>query len=168
MSASLDRLIDFYQTLSPDEVARFAVSTSLGFPTADSDRFKHFVEDALEEHPAVAAASVFGVPDDYWGEILVAAVEMRDPSVTVEDLKAQLGDKLGPINWQFMATKKFDPEDFEGFLAVTASATGFTHQMYISHELHAHCYNTFSFTHFTASAFHIETKKTRFVSSRFC
>ncbi len=29
---------------------------------------------------------------------------------------AALGDKLGPINWQFMATKKFDPEDFEGFL----------------------------------------------------
>ena len=28
----------------------------------------------------------------------------------------ELGDKLGPINWQFMATKKFDPEDFEGFL----------------------------------------------------
>jgi len=27
-----------------------------------------------------------------------------------------LGDKLGPINWQFMATKRFDPEDFEGFL----------------------------------------------------
>jgi uncharacterized protein YecE (DUF72 family) len=29
---------------------------------------------------------------------------------------AELGPKLGPINWQFMATKKFDPEDFEGFL----------------------------------------------------
>ena len=27
-----------------------------------------------------------------------------------------LGDKLGPINWQFMATKKFEPEDFEAFL----------------------------------------------------
>ncbi len=27
-----------------------------------------------------------------------------------------LGPKLGPINWQFMATKKFDAEDFEGFL----------------------------------------------------
>jgi uncharacterized protein YecE (DUF72 family) len=27
-----------------------------------------------------------------------------------------LGSKLGPINWQFMATKKFDPVDFEGFL----------------------------------------------------
>jgi len=28
----------------------------------------------------------------------------------------ELGDRLGPINWQFMGTKKFDPEDFEGFL----------------------------------------------------
>lgn len=27
-----------------------------------------------------------------------------------------LGSKLGAINWQFMATKKFDPVDFEGFL----------------------------------------------------
>jgi len=27
-----------------------------------------------------------------------------------------LKDKLGPINWQFMPSKKFDPEDFEGFL----------------------------------------------------
>ena len=29
---------------------------------------------------------------------------------------ALLGPKLGPINWQFMATKKFDPADFEAFL----------------------------------------------------
>lgn len=28
----------------------------------------------------------------------------------------ELQDKLGPINWQFMATKKFDPADFEAFL----------------------------------------------------
>ena len=28
----------------------------------------------------------------------------------------ELGEKLGPINWQFMATKKFDPDDFEAFL----------------------------------------------------
>jgi uncharacterized protein YecE (DUF72 family) len=27
-----------------------------------------------------------------------------------------LKDKLGPINWQFMATKTFDPVDFEAFL----------------------------------------------------
>ncbi|WP_448951600.1 DUF72 domain-containing protein [Labrys neptuniae] len=28
----------------------------------------------------------------------------------------ELKSKLGPINWQFMPTKKFDPADFEGFL----------------------------------------------------
>jgi uncharacterized protein YecE (DUF72 family) len=28
----------------------------------------------------------------------------------------ELKDKLGPINWQFMETKKFQPEDFEAFL----------------------------------------------------
>jgi uncharacterized protein YecE (DUF72 family) len=30
----------------------------------------------------------------------------------------RLKDKLGPINWQFMATKKFDPDDFGAFLAL--------------------------------------------------
>ena len=31
---------------------------------------------------------------------------------------AELGDKLGPILWQFAPTKKFDPEDFGAFLAL--------------------------------------------------
>ncbi|GAC1599719.1 MAG: DUF72 domain-containing protein [Ramlibacter sp.] len=31
---------------------------------------------------------------------------------------AELGDKLGPIVWQFMPTKVFVPEDFEAFLAL--------------------------------------------------
>ncbi|WP_332695956.1 DUF72 domain-containing protein [Bosea sp. (in: a-proteobacteria)] len=29
---------------------------------------------------------------------------------------SELKEKLGPINWQFMATKAFDPPDFEAFL----------------------------------------------------
>ncbi len=29
---------------------------------------------------------------------------------------SELKDRLGPINWQFMGTKKFDAEDFEGFM----------------------------------------------------
>ncbi|MCG6856781.1 MAG: DUF72 domain-containing protein [Salaquimonas sp.] len=29
---------------------------------------------------------------------------------------SELGDKLGPILWQFMGHKQFDPDDFEGFL----------------------------------------------------
>ena len=31
---------------------------------------------------------------------------------------AELGAKLGPILWQFAPTKKFDPDDFEGFLKI--------------------------------------------------
>ncbi|MGH1556850.1 DUF72 domain-containing protein [Caulobacter segnis] len=32
----------------------------------------------------------------------------------------ELGQKLGPINWQFMATKKFDAADFEGLPEIAA------------------------------------------------
>jgi uncharacterized protein YecE (DUF72 family) len=31
---------------------------------------------------------------------------------------AELGEKLGPILWQFMATKRFEPDDFRAFLAL--------------------------------------------------
>jgi uncharacterized protein YecE (DUF72 family) len=31
---------------------------------------------------------------------------------------AELRDKLGPIVWQFLPTKRFEPEDFEAFLAL--------------------------------------------------
>jgi uncharacterized protein YecE (DUF72 family) len=37
---------------------------------------------------------------------------------------AELGDRLGPINWQFMATKKFDPEDTEAFLKLLPKKAG--------------------------------------------
>ncbi|HUO53901.1 MAG TPA: DUF72 domain-containing protein [Rhodoblastus sp.] len=36
----------------------------------------------------------------------------------------ELGNKLGPINWQFPPTKKFDPEDFEAFLRLLPQSAG--------------------------------------------
>ncbi|WP_367714792.1 DUF72 domain-containing protein [Nitratireductor sp. GISD-1A_MAKvit] len=33
----------------------------------------------------------------------------------------EMGEKLGPIVWQFAPTKKFDPDDFEGFLKLLPS-----------------------------------------------
>ncbi len=36
----------------------------------------------------------------------------------------ELGARLGPINWQFMATKKFDAEDFEAFLKALPKKVG--------------------------------------------
>ena len=37
---------------------------------------------------------------------------------------AELGDKLGPVLWQFMPTKRFDPDDFQGFLDVLPREVG--------------------------------------------
>jgi O-succinylbenzoic acid--CoA ligase len=37
------------------------------------------VEQALEEHPAIRAACVFGVADDDWGEVVAAALAAADP-----------------------------------------------------------------------------------------
>ncbi|WP_323717968.1 DUF72 domain-containing protein [Paracoccus aminovorans] len=48
-----------------------------------------------------------------------------------------LGRKLGPINWQFMATKMFDPEDFAAFLRLLpAEAEGrrLRHVVEVRHE----------------------------------
>jgi len=54
------------------------------------------VEAALREHPAVADAVVFGVPDDEWGQRVVAAVVPVDgarPSLAA--LKPWVTDRLG-------------------------------------------------------------------------
>jgi uncharacterized protein YecE (DUF72 family) len=49
----------------------------------------------------------------------------------------ELKDKLGPINWQFMATKKFDAEDFEKFLKLLPKSAGglkLRHAVEVRHE----------------------------------
>ncbi|MEM1334618.1 MAG: AMP-dependent synthetase, partial [Actinomycetota bacterium] len=53
------------------------------------------VEAAIYEHPAVAEAAVFGVPDDRLGEIVGAAIVLApDAGLTQEELGAFLGEKL--------------------------------------------------------------------------
>jgi uncharacterized protein YecE (DUF72 family) len=37
---------------------------------------------------------------------------------------AELGDRLGPILWQFMGTKRFEPNDFQAFLALLPHTVG--------------------------------------------
>jgi len=47
------------------------------------------IEDRLREHPAVADAYVYGVPDAFFGEAVAAAVRLRpDVSATPDDLAA--------------------------------------------------------------------------------
>ena len=49
----------------------------------------------------------------------------------------ELGEKLGPIVWQFMATKRFDPADFEAFLQLlprTQDGVRLRHAVEVRHE----------------------------------
>jgi uncharacterized protein YecE (DUF72 family) len=49
----------------------------------------------------------------------------------------ELKEKLGPINWQFLPTKKFDPADFEAFLRLLPDKAGgfaIRHVVEVRHE----------------------------------
>jgi uncharacterized protein YecE (DUF72 family) len=49
----------------------------------------------------------------------------------------ELGDKLGPILWQFMPTKQFDPDDFRAFLTLLPAGRegiALRHAVEIRHE----------------------------------
>lgn len=55
----------------------------------------------------------------------------------VEQGIVELGDKLGPILWQFMATKKFDADDFGAFLKLLPASQdgiGLRHAVQVRHD----------------------------------
>jgi uncharacterized protein YecE (DUF72 family) len=83
----------YYSTQSPASFAKWAAATPDGFRfTVKGSRFctnRKVLADAGE---SVAKFLAQGL--------------------------TELGDRLGPIVWQFMPTKKFDPDDFDGFLAL--------------------------------------------------
>jgi acyl-CoA synthetase (AMP-forming)/AMP-acid ligase II len=66
------------------------------------------IEEVLIAHPAVAEASVLGIPDDYYGEVVGAAIRPLGPDATVgEQLTAELTEYCGtqlaaekvPVRW---------------------------------------------------------------------
>jgi fatty-acyl-CoA synthase len=65
------------------------------------------LENQLMAHPAVAEASVVGVPDEKWGERPLATVVVRDgATVTVEELREHLASRVAtwqlPERWCFV------------------------------------------------------------------
>ena len=81
----------FYRTQSPATFAKWAKETPEGF-----------------------VFSVKGVRYATNRKVLAEAEESVDRFLKSGVL--ELGDKLGPILWQFTPTKKFDPDDFGAFL----------------------------------------------------
>ncbi|CAN7168379.1 AMP-binding protein [Acidovorax sp. LjRoot66] len=56
------------------------------------------VENALGQHPAVHECTVFGLPDDKWGETVQAAVQLRPGQQASEaELIAFVRERLGPV-----------------------------------------------------------------------
>ena len=67
--------------------------------------------------------------------------DLRETGESIEKFLGQgiteLGDKLGPLFWQFMPTKKFDPEEFGVFLAMlpgTYQGLTLRHALEVRHE----------------------------------
>ncbi len=52
------------------------------------------VEDVLLEHPGVAQAVVYGIPDDRYGQVVGAAVVLADPAVDADVLRRHCRERV--------------------------------------------------------------------------
>lgn len=72
------------------------------------------VEDALASHPAVSVASVFGTPDERWGEAVTAAVVLREPDAAsaaelIAHVRALKGAHQTPKLFHFLEALPLTP-----------------------------------------------------------
>ena len=66
------------------------------------------IESLLAEHPAVAECAAFGMPDEKWGEVVVAAIVLKPgQAVSEQELRSHLAGRLAryklPRRWLWLA-----------------------------------------------------------------
>jgi len=87
----------YYSSFKPDSWAKWRAATPDGFKfSVKASRF-------------CTNRKVLGEMGESMGRFLTQGM-------------VELGDRLGPILWQFANTKKFDPDDFEAFLKLLPKA----------------------------------------------
>ncbi len=104
----------YYSTFKPDSWQKWAAETPDGFKFAVKGSRFCTNRRVLSDAPSAKSIARF-----------------------IEQGLTHLGDKLGPINWQFMANKKYDADDFEGFLKLLpkeAGGVGLRHAVEIRHD----------------------------------
>ena len=89
----------FYSTFKPPTFARWHDDTPDGFVFA------------IKAHRSITNRRELGTAGEAIDRFLGSGLQ-------------QLGDKLGPILWQFMPTKVFDPADLEAFLTLLPGELG--------------------------------------------
>jgi len=80
--------------VEPDGAIRFLGRGAGVINTGGEKVHPQEVEDVLLAYPGVTDASVVGVPDDTWGERVVAVVAVSDPALTEADLRAGVRARL--------------------------------------------------------------------------
>ena len=85
-------------SVSPDAPFKILGRTSVDILKSGGYKLSALeIEEVLREHPAVAEVAVVGVPDDAWGERVVACVIPRgDAACAPADLRAHARERLAP------------------------------------------------------------------------
>lgn len=95
-----------YAIVDEDGIVSLLGRGSACINTGGEKVYPEEVEEALKDHDAIEDVLVVGVPDDRWGERVVALVQVRDGAkVSGDDLKDHLSTLVArykmPKNWYF-------------------------------------------------------------------
>jgi 3-oxocholest-4-en-26-oate---CoA ligase len=80
--------------VEPDGAIRFLGRGSGVINTGGEKVHPQEVEDALLAHPDVTDASVVGVPDETWGERVMAVVATANPALTAAEVQDAVRSRL--------------------------------------------------------------------------